>query len=57
MMCVNDATIKNVACLVISSVILFPVLMSKTGLKAIRKLSQPIRIRKKENIGVPEPSI
>ena len=41
MMCVNDATVKNVACLVIS----FPVLMSKTGLKARRNLSQPIRNR------------
>lgn len=44
-MCVNDATVKNVACLVISSVISFPVLMSNTGLKAIRNLSQPIRIK------------
>ena len=41
MMCVSDATVKNVACLVIS----FPVLMSKTGLKARRNLSQPIRNR------------
>ena len=55
MMCVNDATVKNVACLAISSVISFLVLKSKTSLKAIRKLSLPIRIRKKKILAYQNP--